>query len=378
MENNANIFKHQEFFIIYNNSIIKFTVCKTNKEIIIKSNNYEVIMNHQNLEDLMETKFDNLEKEYIYFLNLFQLNSIKIKDIIINESITISFSQNGKTKELILLYNNQSKSITHYELNVEFKNLISDISQIKKDVQEIHQAIHNNNVNQNQNQILGNKIFDFYLGFPEFQKVKNNIIENTISMLDKQIIKQEKFLEEYKKRIDGYQELAKNELKQGNKEKAQNLLTKKKKALENMRCFEGILDFIDEQKMALENTFQMQDLMKTIRNGNKAIVQLYEDLSEEDQEQPKIYNTKINNLSKELKIKKDGLGEKQELDDDTKEINQYKKEGYEAIKKGIIANIFLNDEFNSEEVKKIQNTLDNLEKKNDDFFKFFRAYAENS
>lgn len=378
MENNANIFKHQEFFIIYNNSIIKFTVCKTNKEIIIKSNNYEVIMNHQNLEDLMETKFDNLEKEYIYFLNLFQLNSIKIKDIIINESITISFSQNGKTKELILLYNNQSKSITHYELNVEFKNLISDISQIKKDVQEIHQAIHNNNVNQNQNQILGNKIFDFYLGFPEFQKVKNNIIENTISMLDKQIIKQEKFLEEYKKRIDGYQELAKNELKQGNKEKAQNLLTKKKKALENMRCFEGILDFIDEQKMALENTFQMQDLMKTIRNGNKAIVQLYEDLSEEDQEQPKIYNTKINNLNKELKIKKDGLGEKQELDDDTKEINQYKKEGYEAIKKGIIANIFLNDEFNSEEVKKIQNTLDNLEKKNDDFFKFFRAYAENS
>lgn len=335
-------------------------------------------MNHQNLEDLMETKFDNLEKEYIYFLNLFQLNSIKIKDIIINESITISFSQNGKTKEVILLYNNQSKSITHYELNVEFKSLMSDISQIKKDVQEIHQAIHNNNVNQNQNQILGNKIFDFYLGFPEFQKVKNNIIENTISMLDKQIIKQEKFLEEYKKRIDGYQELAKNELKQGNKEKAQNLLTKKKKALENMRCFEGILDFIDEQKMALENAFQIQDIMKTIRNGNKAIVQLYEDLSEEDQEQPKIYNTKINNLNKELKIKKDGLGEKQELDDDTKEINQYKKEGYEAIKKGIIANIFLNDEFNSEEVKKIQNTLDNLEKKNDDFFKFFRAYAENS
>ena len=133
-------------------------------------------MNHQNLEDLMETKFDNLEKEYIYFLNLFQLNSIKIKDIIINESITISFSQNGKTKEVILLYNNQSKSITHYELNVEFKSLMSDISQIKKDVQEIHEAIHNNNVNQNQNQnqnqMLENKIFDFYLSSPEFQKVK--------------------------------------------------------------------------------------------------------------------------------------------------------------------------------------------------------------
>ena len=187
-------------------------------------------MNHQNLEDLMETKFDNLEKEYIYFLNLFQLNSIKIKDIIINESITISFSQNGKTKEVILLYNNQSKSITHYELNVEFKSLMSDISQIKKDVQEIHEAIHNNNVNQNQNQnqMLENKIFDFYLSFPEFQKVKKNIIENTILMLDKQIIKQENFLKDYKKRIDRYQDLAKNELKQGNKEKAQKLLIKKK------------------------------------------------------------------------------------------------------------------------------------------------------
>ena len=72
-----------------------------------------------------------------------------IKDIKINQYILFTFFQNNKIKRIVLLYNNENKSITHYELNFEFKNLISDITQIKKDVNDIHSVIHNNKININ-------------------------------------------------------------------------------------------------------------------------------------------------------------------------------------------------------------------------------------
>ena len=137
MINDSNNFEHQEYSIFHNNSIVNFTICKINQEIMIKSNKYEAKLTHQNIENLTNMKFDNIEKEYNYLLNLFQQNSIMTKDIIINQSIILTFIQNSKMIEIILLYNNESKSITHYGLNFEFKNLMSDIAQIKKDEHDI-------------------------------------------------------------------------------------------------------------------------------------------------------------------------------------------------------------------------------------------------
>ena len=54
-------------------------------------------------------KFANIEKEYNYLYNLFQQNSIMIKDMIINKSLILSFIQNGKMKDILLSYNNESK-----------------------------------------------------------------------------------------------------------------------------------------------------------------------------------------------------------------------------------------------------------------------------
>ena len=100
--NNETKFEYQEYFILHNNSIIKFTIFKTNEEIIIKSNNYEAKLNHQYIENLTNMKFDSIEKEYNYILNLFQQNSIMIKDMIINKSLILSFIQNGKMKDILL------------------------------------------------------------------------------------------------------------------------------------------------------------------------------------------------------------------------------------------------------------------------------------
>jgi len=60
MINDSNNFEHQEYSIFHNNSIVNFTICKINQEIMIKSNKYEAKLTHQNIENLINMKFDNI------------------------------------------------------------------------------------------------------------------------------------------------------------------------------------------------------------------------------------------------------------------------------------------------------------------------------
>ena len=212
MINKEDKFEYQEFFLMNNNSIIKIIICKTNQEIIIKSNNYEVKLNQHNIENLMQTKFESIEKVYNFFLNLFQLNSIMIKEIIINKSMTLTFIQNGKIKEIILLYNSDSKNITHYELNSEFKNLFNDIAQIKNEVHEMSKII-----NSNQNKKEDNEQDGFYISKSDFQILKNFLVDNILSLIDNQINKQENIIKEKEKKINEYQDITKQLLKEGKK-----------------------------------------------------------------------------------------------------------------------------------------------------------------
>ena len=284
MINDSNNFEHQEYSIFHNNSIVNFTICKINQEIMIKSNKYEAKLTHQNIENLTNMKFDNIEKEYNYLLNLFQQNSIKIKDILINQSIILTFIQNGKMIEIILLYNNESKSITHYELNFEFKNLQSDIAQIKKDVHDIHSVIHNNNININQNNNNSNKnnIFDY--NTTEFDIYNKFMINNTIAVLNKQIINQKNFINELEKKINEYQESARNLLKEGDKENCKKILAKKKAWVEKIKFFEGVAAVIEEQKSILETTKVIHSTFEKIKIGNRANEEAFKGLNVSDLE----------------------------------------------------------------------------------------------
>ena len=57
---NESKFELQEYFIFHNNAINKFSICKTNQEIIIKSNNYEVKLAHKFIENLTNIKYDTI------------------------------------------------------------------------------------------------------------------------------------------------------------------------------------------------------------------------------------------------------------------------------------------------------------------------------
>lgn len=387
---NQNMFENHEYFIFHNNSVIKFSVCKVNQEIIIKSDYYEVRLDLPNSINLLETQFDTIENVYYYILNLFQMNSIMIKEILIYKSITLSFIQTGKMRELILYYNGQSKSITHYELNAEFGNLMNDIAQIKKDVQEIHHRVVNNiNINnfKDQDENIENKIIDFYFSSPEYEKVRNTLMENTRIMLDKQIKKQEETMDQYEKKMEKMQELAKNELKNGNKNKCKKYLILKKRTLDKIKPLEGILSLIEEQLLILDKSNQMKDIFKTIKDAMKAVEEVNNKMSSDFIEVKKIDESVkaksklIEEQIEQMEKGKDNLNEniieddKQESEDD-KKLQQLKAEGYKAIKEGIIANLILNRELNVEEVKNVVKSLDDIKKKQEEYEEYFKKYAE--
>ena len=415
---NESKFELQEYFIFHNNSINKFSICKTNQEIIIKSNNYEAKLAHKFIENLTNTKYDTIEKEYNFLVYLFQTSAIRIKDIIMNKSIILSFEQNNQTKEIILSYNNESKSIMHYELNCEFKNLMSDIAQIKKEVHEIHDTIHNN-IDKNKN-IEDNKNNIFEPDTKEFELYKKFVIDSALNSMNDQINKQINFSNELEKKCNEYTELAKSQLKEGNKNKAKSYLITKKKYIDKMNKIEGIISFIQEEIFILEETKGIQEVVKTIKNGLKLIQEankglnndeafkkLMQDEKNTNKELDDFFNDNLQNSEEEKKeegvkekgkkeeekedknVKKeqenkkeegkkeeDKKKEKQNLDDNEQKFNEYKQEGLKILKDGILSIIFANEGINLEGLKRIKDNLNDIRKNHDKINEFFKLYAK--
>ena len=72
-------------------------------------------------------------------------------------------------------------------------------------------------------------------------------------------------------KIVDYKGLAKEELQKGNKIGAKLYLLKKKNLQEKIKTFDSIIVFMEEQKMILDNTRQIQQILISIKNSQKII-----------------------------------------------------------------------------------------------------------
>ena len=377
MINKEDKFEYQEFFLMNNNSIIKIIICKTNQEIIIKSNNYEVKLNQHNIENLMQTKFESIEKVYNFFLNLFQLNSIMIKEIIINKSMTLTFIQNGKIKEIILLYNSDSKNITHYELNSEFKNLFNDIAQIKNEVHEMSKII-----NSNQNKKEDNEQDGFYISKSDFQILKNFLVDNLLLLIDNQINKQENIIKEKEKKINEYQDIAKQLLKEGKKQECKEYLLLKKITVDSQKTLQGAIEQFKEQKRMLESNKLIGDIISTLKCSQKISETYFEDINKEKLNLTEEKNK--NKISQEENIN--------QIKEDDNNINSLKtkieqiikldqensKEVIDTLKKANFGIKLDNQEMKANDLETLQNRIDNLKKNQDEINEELKEYEKSN
>ena len=375
MINKEDKFEYQEFFLTNNNSIIKIIICKTNQEIIIKSNNYEVKLNQHNIENLMQTKFESIEKVYNFFLNLFQLNSIMIKEIIINKSMTLTFIQNGKIKEIILLYNSDSKNITHYELNSEFKNLFNDIAQIKNEVHEMSKII-----NSNQNKKEDNEQAGFYISKSDFQILKNFLVDNLLLLIDNQINKQENIIEEKEKKINEYQDIAKQLLKEGKKKECKEYLLLKKITVDSQKNLQGAIGQFKEQKRMLESNKLIGDIISTLKCSQKISETYFEDINKEKLNLTEEKNkNEINQEENINQIKEDDNNInslKTKIEQIIKLDQENSKEVIDTLKKANFGIKLDNLEMKADDLEKLQNRIDNLKKNQDEINEELKEYEK--
>ena len=377
MINKEDKFEYQEFFLTNNNSIIKIIICKTNQEIIIKSNNYEVKLNQHNIENLMQTKFESIEKVYNFFLNLFQLNSIMIKEIIINKSMTLTFIQNGKIKEIILLYNSDSKNITHYELNSEFKNLFNDIAQIKNEVHEMSKII-----NSNQNKKEDNEQAGFYISKSDFQILKNFLVDNLLLLIDNQINKQENIIKEKEKKINEYQDIAKQLLKEGKKKECKEYLLLKKITVDSQKNLQGAIGQFKEQKRMLESNKLIGDIISTLKCSQKISEKYFENINKEKLNLTEEKNkNEINQEENINQIKEDDNNInslKTKIEQIIKLDQENSKEVIDTLKKANFGIKLDNLEMKADDLEKLQNRIDNLKKNQDEINEELKEYEKSN
>jgi len=375
MINKEDKFEYQEFFLMNNNSIIKIIICKTNQEIIIKSNNYEVKLNQHNIENLMQTKFESIEKVYNFFLNLFQLNSIMIKEIIINKSMTLTFIQNGKIKEIILLYNSDSKNITHYELNSEFKNLFNDIAQIKNDIHEMSKII-----NSNQNKKEDNEQDGFYISKSDFQILKNFLVDNLLLLIDNQINKQENIIKEKEKKINEYQDIAKQLLKEGKKQECKEYLLLKKITVDSQKPLQGAIEQFKKQKRMLENNKMLRDIFSTLKCSQKISEKYFENINKEKLNLTEEKNkNEINQEENINQIKEDDNNInslKTKIEQIIKLDRENNKEVIDIMQKANFGIKLDNQEMKADDLETLQNRIDNLKKNQDEIIEELKEYEK--
>ena len=114
---------------------------------------------------------------------------------------------------------------------------------------------------------------------------KTDNVEQTLLMLDQKINEQELRLNNLETKTNALQDEAKEKLKAGDKAGAKRLLAKKKKYVEQIKTLEGAMEMMEEQKMMLQNTAQMKDVMQAIINANEVLKDETKGVKVEDLEQ---------------------------------------------------------------------------------------------
>ena len=118
-------------------------------------------------------------------------------------------------------------------------------------------------------------------------KPKQDKNEATTLMLDQKIQEQELKLNNLETKTNALQDEAKAKLRAGDKAGAKRVLAKKKKYVEQMKTIEGAIAMMEEQKMMLDSTLQMKDVMSAIKTGNQVIKEATKGMNVEDLEQMK-------------------------------------------------------------------------------------------
>ena len=125
---NGKLLDYEEFYLIYSNMIFKIIIGKKEEGIIIKTKNYVISFNKNDLSSLIWYNFHTIDEMYRFIINLFTKNKVFINDIEFNKNLKLFIKMNimntEENVELILKYDIKNKDFDYIELNKNYNKLI--------------------------------------------------------------------------------------------------------------------------------------------------------------------------------------------------------------------------------------------------------------
>ena len=157
------ILSFQEYYLIKNNIIYKVIIEKTINEIFIRSRNYMLIFNENNLSILSKNKM-TIDNAYEYLINIFEDNRAEIEIVFKNKKIKLILTTDDEEEVAIeLIFNKKNERINDYFIN--------EIKQLKNKVKKLEQ----------ENVTLKNELENLKTYHPNKFKLVSNVSNDSFS-----------------------------------------------------------------------------------------------------------------------------------------------------------------------------------------------------
>ena len=134
------ILDYHEYFLLNENIIYKIIIIKYKDKIMIKTKNYSIEFDTNQLLLLTKVQFNNIDDAYNFIINIFNENKVKIDNEIINKSIQLILTiENEKKLEVDLLFNKE-KDNENIILN-KIYNMQNEINKLKEENKKLIKEI---------------------------------------------------------------------------------------------------------------------------------------------------------------------------------------------------------------------------------------------
>ena len=159
-----NIISYQEFFLIKDNRVFKIFIGKNNNQLLIKSNNYIIVLNEEDISLLIGKELKSIDEAYKFMINIFEENNIAIKKIENNKEINLELIHNGKRIYISLSYS--------FSDNEDL--IFNELKQLKNDLNDL----------KNENKILKNELESKLKALNKNKNQENNTPKNIRLLMD--------------------------------------------------------------------------------------------------------------------------------------------------------------------------------------------------
>ena len=260
-------------------SIDKSNLYELNKmtKIIVKNKIYQF---YYITEENSENKKLNFKVEYCKDKEKYSKNyEIQPNELFAGEELSKLIIYNYISKKSDLSEEEKIKLALKYQLFIEGTSLFAEIELSEKTTEKIEYKEIIKEKKETKDETNNKNLLKEMMLLP---KKDNN--ESRLCKLDQRIKVKELKINNLEEKTYELQREAKEKLKNGDEAGAKRLLSKKEIYIDQIKQIEGAIAMMEEQKMMLDNTLQMKDVMSAIKNGNKVVKDATHGMNIEDLE----------------------------------------------------------------------------------------------